>query len=361
MKRLVATVACCTLSCGVFGDEREPVNGRGGDAVDEPEPLIIDTYVGPRSVRLSEPEYPEALIHRNQEGWVALNFMVDTEGRAYEISVADAVGDEAFQDAAIRALQRSRFEPATLGGEPIEAGANYAYSFALRGGREGARRRFVRRFRALLDAVQSGDRDAADAALAKLEADNLYENAYLEYGRFERHRRWGTVHQQIRALHRAVGREEATRYLPDDVYGDALRHLFALQVERQDFGGALKTANRLFELPLEEDLKRVLHGAVEDIEAVRHQDATFAVGGEISHGAYSWHLTLFRNAFHIDRVDGRLAEIKLRCAGKFVGFGFDEDLVYRVSERYMPCTLEVVGDPGTRFRLVQSPNRSDRG
>lgn len=76
--------------------------------------------------------------------------------------------------------------------------------------------------------------------------------------------------------------------------------------------------------------------------------------GVISEGSYAWHLELFTSSFRIDQVRGRLAEIKLGCAGRFVGFGYDEAHVYRISERYMPCHLEVVGDPKTEFRLVQT-------
>jgi len=355
----IITAALCGALCGAaFAAEELRMGDAAETEASGAETVAIDTFVGSRSLQLSQPEYPEEQIHANQEGWVVLNFMVDTEGKPYEISVARAVGDEDFQDAAIRALERSQFEPATLNGEPIESGANYAYSFELQGGRDGARRRFVYRFRKLVDAVQRNDRGAADEALARLDADNLYENAFLEFARFEYHRRWGTVKQQTTALHYALGHNEATRRLPDDMYEDGLRQLFALQVKTQNFGSALKTANRLYELPLDEEFRTALDRAVAEIEGLRSKDVTLALTGSIDSGTYSWHLDLFRPVFHIDQVDGRLAEIKLRCAGKFVGFTFDEDLVYRVSDRYMPCGLEVVGNPGTRFRVVQSPQSS---
>lgn len=114
---------------------------------------------------------------------------------------------------------------------------------------------------------------------------------------------------------------------------------------------AIGTAN---ELPLQDDTKGMLDRAVEKLDALRHGDRSFAIEGVIDDSSYSWHLTLFKTSFRLDQVRGSLAEIKLRCAGKFVGFAYDENLVYRVSEHHMPCNLEVVGDPGTRFRLVQS-------
>lgn len=215
-------------------------------------------------------------------------------------------------------------------------------------------RRFGRRYRQLIDAVQAGDREAADAALGELDADNLDENAYLEFARFARHSRWGSAHQQLDALQRAVGWDRRTSYLPDDLLQDALRNLFTLQLQMQDFGGALNTGGRLRELPLEEEFAGKLEATVREVEAFRHEDVAIAVEGLIDDASYSWHLNLFRNAFYIDRVEGRLAEIKLRCAEEFVGFAFHAELVYRIAQQHMPCSLEAVGDPGTRFRVVQS-------
>jgi len=331
-------------------------------SVDDGSPVTVETYTGPKTADLAKPRYPQDQIHRNQEGWVHLNFMVDTSGKPYEITVADSVGDKEFQDAAIRALKRTQFEPAKLDGVPIESGANYAYSFELTG-KGSARRSFGRRYRKLLEAVEAGDRASADEALAELEADNLYENAYLQYGRFAYYRAWGTQRQQIKALAHAVGPDESTQYLPDKLMVDALKQQFALQVEYQDFGGALTTAERLYKrIAPDDELKSTLESVEQELLALRQQDLSFGVEGVIEPGLYSWHLTLFTNSFRIDQVRGRLAEIKLRCASSFVGFTHDEQLVYRIPEHHMPCDLEVAGDPGTEFRVLQTSNKSgDQG
>lgn len=349
----MVALAAGALLLPAYGDEPGE-SSRGPEGAAPGDPVAVETYVAPKGIHLVKPRYPEEQAHRREEGWVALNFMVDTEGQPYEITVVNSVGDDRFRKAAIRALKRSRFEPARLDGQPIDAGARYGYSFEMSGGADGAGRDFVFRYRKLLAAIGAGDRDKADALLADLEPRNLYENAYRELGRYTYLRKWGTRAQQLGALSRAVGPDEERSYLADDARAKAMTTLFLLQADQHDFGGALETAGRLPEQAGDEDLQATIDQAVREIEALRHDDRAFAVEGRIGERSTSWHLKLLKSSFRFDGVEGRISEIKLRCAGKFVGFAYDDTLTYSVVERYMPCSLEVVGDPGTRFRLIQS-------
>ncbi len=42
-----------------------------------------------------------------------------------------------------------------------------------------------------------------------------------------------------------------------------------------------------------------------------------------------------------------------RCQQRFVFFKFDPAIRYRVPPEYGNCGIEVVGDPGTQFELIQ--------
>ena len=89
------------------------------------------------------------------------------------------------------------------------------------------------------------------------------------------------------------------------------------------------------------------------IEALREDDRAFAVAGRIEDDG-SWFFDLLKRRFHIDRVDGAVTELKLRCDRDYVLFRYRPDLEYEVADRVGDCLLEVVGEPGTGFRLVQS-------
>jgi hypothetical protein len=52
--------------------------------------------------------------------------------------------------------------------------------------------------------------------------------------------------------------------------------------------------------------------------------------------------------------EGHVSEIKLRCDKRFVFYKFDPELKYEVASQYGKCGIELVGEPGTTFNLVQS-------
>lgn len=92
--------------------------------------------------------------------------------------------------------------------------------------------------------------------------------------------------------------------------------------------------------------------AVAKIEAARTGNDEWSLAGEIGTGA-SWFGQLFRDWFAIAVGTGKVEEIKLRCQQRFVFFKFDPAIRYRVPPEYGNCGIEVVGDPGTQFELIQ--------
>ncbi len=313
-------------------------------------------FQAPVRVDVKSPVYPRARQVEGREGWVQLDFMVGQNGSPYEIAVTDSSGDEQFEQAAVRALERSTFEPATLDGQPVEAAHALKYSFAIESGadaQQGASRSFVAAYQDALDAIEAGDDSAAAARLDGLDVRNLYEDAFASLARYRFLARWGSKQQQLAALTRAVAHEREQRYLPPEAFVWALRQKFALETELQDFGGALDTWDVLRAQTLEPPVRVALERAVADIEALRQDDRAFAVSGRVGENG-SWFFDLLKRRFHIDRVAGEIAELKLRCARDYVLFRYRPELEYEVAERVGECLLEVVGTPGTEFRLVQS-------
>ncbi len=254
----------------------------------------------------------------------------------------------------MRAVERSTFEPASLGGRPIDAGYNLKISFSLEGdGQPGARPGFVRDYRRTVAAIDAGNRAEAEALLEDLAVKNLYEDAYLNLARYEYFARWGTREQRLHALERAVAHEQEQKYLPAEVFRWALLTRFALEVDLQDFGGALQTAGVLQSQDLTREQAAALQATVRRIHELERDDRSFAVTGRMGSGR-SWYISLLKRRFYIDQVEGAVAELKLRCDRDYVLFRYDPQMEYRISENQGDCHLEVIGDPGTTFRLVQS-------
>lgn len=166
------------------------------------------------------------------------------------------------------------------------------------------------------------------------------------------HAEWGDEWQQLGALDRAVGHRTARERLPGALYTSLQRARFLLLVRTQDFGRAVRTFETLAEYPIEEDLLAPLRAVVDELETLRIDDRPYSVPGDFA-DRYTWSYNLFKDEFFLADVQGQIEEIKLRCTKKYVFLRFDPDLQYKINRDYLPCHLQLVGDPGTTFKLTQ--------
>ncbi|MFK7913411.1 MAG: energy transducer TonB [Pseudomonadales bacterium] len=312
----------------------------------------VETYQGPKLLEVSNPVYPFSSQRRGEEGWVVMQYMIDTAGKPYEISVVDSVGNPQFSDAAIAAVERFTFQPAMADGQPIDAGNHYKIKFALEGGAAGARRKFVSEFKKLSKAMSAGDRQEVDVRFEKLEVTNLYEDAFYNYARAIYYANWGTPNQQLNAIRKAVAHETGEGYLRKAHYLSALHQRFGLEVQLRDFAAAQKTAALLMDVEKNESQLASVAKVNEQVEQFRDGSERFRVDANLGDRT-SWWFDLFRPRFQVDISEGKIAELKLRCRRGYVFFRYDPQLEYSVSKEQMPCNLEVLGDPGTQFSIVQ--------
>ncbi len=77
-----------------------------------------------------EPVYPRELRRRKVEGTVYVVFVVDSDGRVVNPKVESATND-AFQDPALEAVRRWRFEPAVARGEKVRSKLRVPIRFSL--------------------------------------------------------------------------------------------------------------------------------------------------------------------------------------------------------------------------------------
>jgi TonB family protein len=330
-----------------------PENTQSNDQT-EPTQTQLELFTGPKPIDLKPPRYPRTEQRLGKEGWVQVNFMISPEGKPYEIVVTDSTGIEAFEKAAVRTVKDWTFEQALMDGVPIDAGSIHRISFELTGpGNVGARKSFIRAVRKLSKSISDEDQESSEAALTGLEPQNLYEDAYLNIAWFNYFKKWGTERQQLGALRRGIAYKSNAQYLPKDLYVSSLLSMFVLEINAQDFARALATWEMLEAQELDEKKMTSLQSAVDDILVLKGDDRSYDVPGRIGANS-SWWYRLLKNSFSVIVTSGAVAEIKLRCDRKYVFFRYEPDIQYRISDNYGSCGIELVGDPGTTFSLVQS-------
>lgn len=96
-----------------------------------PPPVSRAGDSAPRPVRSPAPDYPRQALRNRETGTVLLRVDVGTDGRVRSVSVARGSGSRDLDRAAVRAVQRWRFEPARRGGEAVMGTVDVPIDFKL--------------------------------------------------------------------------------------------------------------------------------------------------------------------------------------------------------------------------------------
>ncbi|MBX5462309.1 MAG: TonB family protein, partial [Steroidobacteraceae bacterium] len=320
------------------------------------EPVDVQVYQAPSIEDFPTLHYPRGQDPMEKEGWVHLNFMVDPNGKAYEISVVESIGGEPFEQDAIRAVQEARFRPARDGSTPVHGGFDLSLLYATNplytNVRKVATPRFARAHKALADSIERGDKAAADEQIPKLEVTSIYAHVHKHLILYDYHRKWGTERQQYADLLAALYhvRRDWKLYFAKNTYVSSLNALLALALRLNDLGRALEIWEELQEHASKEQIA-AWRPAMDQVERLREGGPPVHFEAEIEKGT-SWFNRLFRNSFEVVVLSGRVSEIKLRCEKKFLFFRYEPNVRYTVESRVGKCMIQVVGDTGTKFDFV---------
>jgi TonB family protein len=299
------------------------------------------------------PTYPLQQLQEGVEGWINVGFMVDPKGKPYELTVVDASTDnKGLKKAALDAVEKWTFDPATLNGEPIDSAISRKIVFIIGNGEKGANADFVRAYRSYNKAITSKDKVAADAAMKNLKIKNLYEDAFYGLCQYQYARLWGNEEEQLAGVRRAVAREDTAKYLPKDVFLSALQTELRLEAKTQDFASAILTWHVLQKAGADKATLDELKPGIDQMLVLKTDGRSYKVSGQLVDG--SWNYFLFKKRFRIAVSEGHVSQLKLRCDKKYIFFNFDPTLEYRIADKYGSCGLEVVGDSDAKFELIQS-------
>lgn len=130
-------VKASTFSAAALNGKAVPVlvqvavtfNGDGKAAVPELERGPSFQY--PKGVYLPNAEYSEKARRDKVDGSVLLSFVVTEDGTTSDIRVVRTLGD-GLDEQAVKAVQRWRFNPAELDGEPVPTRIRTEMSFHIR-------------------------------------------------------------------------------------------------------------------------------------------------------------------------------------------------------------------------------------
>ena len=331
----------------------------------EPQAIETETFVPITPIVRRNPDYPTRAQQYGNEGWVMLSYVVSETGEVEEPMIEDSSGVEAFEQAALDAIRRWRYTPATVNGEPVaQSMVKTRITFALEGPAIGVTPAFRSKYLAIRRLLDAGDYAGAEPLLTELEfggRKNLYEDALfwaLKYGYLEGAQSTDAAEKQ-RALQLALGHQ--ADHLPSDMLVALLQRLYVLQVQAIDLGAARSTLDRLrnsesaSESSQHARVLAELTPSYEQIEQVIAGPQLLALKGEI--GGYDyWVHDLVRRSFSIANVSGRIDAVDIRCKrGTRRYDSFPDGAVWQVPESWGECGVYVKGGRGATFTFLEHP------
>ncbi len=104
---------------------------RGSGAPGLPTPgTVLRTNRQAKPTQTARPFYPPMALRIGLDGDVALKIEVDTDGKVTQAEIVKSAG-AGFDEAALKAVKQSRFEPAQKDGQTVLAEFTYIYRFRL--------------------------------------------------------------------------------------------------------------------------------------------------------------------------------------------------------------------------------------
>ena len=316
----------------------------------------IATFIPPKPQRVFGPTYPLKAKQNGEEGWVIVNFMVDTQGKPYEISVVE-YSKKDFINPTLKAVEKWEFEPALFEGKPIDAAFTHRIGFRFE---EDSRSYITSRqvtsiFGSIVTAINEKDREEASDRLSEFykKKKTLYEESFYWLARYYFAAAWLDPEEQYRVLNKALFKTDSgAYYLPEKGVPRLLLSKLNLEVKRNYLSRALDTAAQLNDYDLSPKQLQYIVETTKQILETRSGTGLIVVKGKIDK-ANSFYHSLLRSRFSFSEVEGDIAELRLRCEKGYVGFIYKEEITFEVDEEAGECGLQVIGDPGTTFKLLE--------
>lgn len=332
------------------------------DKTGAPECEEIDGRKRACPVERISPRYPRKASEAGGEAMVLVSFSILEDGSTDDILVAAILGHTDFGEAAVRAVEQWRYEPALVDGTRVgQAGTKVVMPFTIRrdGGDRGAKKPFVRRFNRALAALAAGDTEFVRNAVSQLEADpwpNLYEMSRLALLKAQ----LAALDEDWDAVVELLGNStvQQGRFIGPKLYLDAMGKKIRTLLRVDRYGDAhVALAN--MEETLKGSIPPDLEAIRDELERIRLGSAPFILAGEIGSRATSesraaWSYTPLRRAFAIEAFEtGTLDDVTVSCDWHREVLEPIAGRLFVMPESWGNCRVIVYGEPGSRFELVE--------
>lgn len=350
-----------------------PAAGQGAESTSASAPITSIAIISRPTTNYPPDEDREALVY--------IQFVVGPDGKPTDIALMEDRGfyTPVFAEEALRVVRGTRFRPATQNGVPVASRPMVQpvnFSFAMDREEQGITPAFLTELNKIAKFAESGDIPGAHQHAESMLREKVrfgFEFAVLHAQLARTHAAVGNIDDALRSAERATSRTSmqsqpfavrgppppnnpASYLLPKEMVTALIELRMRLAARRGSAKAALVAYYELAgltELKADNPLVQMANRIISLMESGTPLGIEGAVGQE------SWRHDLFHDAFTIQDMKGRIAGITLWCGdGKHRPLTGTTGQLWRTPEGAAACSVEVTGDPGTSFQLVEMPGSS---
>jgi len=337
-----------------------PLRSLAQEPVDE----NLSMFLSAVPIAKAAPNYPSEALANRREGWVALSFMISPAGQVTEPMIEDSSGVESLENAALDAVKKWRYKPATFNGQPVEDTVTRTVVRFRLDGESGMSGTFRASYMRIQDSVKNGNLPQAAALLDELEHKerlNLYEDAWFWWLKYTYLDAAGgsSPEEQSETLSAAIGYDD---FLPPDALVMGSLRLYNLRVRQADYARAFGTLDRLKGSRRAQDstqyaeVVKAMDANAQQIKALIDGNTTLKVNAAIGQHDY-WVHGLLRRSFSIAEIRGRIEAVEIRCSRRNARYDLlTAEHTWTIAKSWGDCGAYVKGDPGTTFVVYEHPN-----
>lgn len=223
-------------------------------------------------VRQNNPVFPPSELKVGHEGWVIVQYSIETDGSVSNVLVTDSSGSQAFEKAALDAVGDWQFETGDARTKKVQI------QFVFERPRPQVSKTFYRKLRQVHEAIELGELDAASGAIRSLrqsDSINVFENAYLLVAEGRIAEREQDLDGQLSYFRRAALSQG--RWLGSSDYLKLLHGMTILELQLGEYEAAMAHYEELIATREGRKLAGDLDGAMHSISArllPEHRDVT---------------------------------------------------------------------------------------
>lgn len=320
---------------------------------------LLASFTKAMPLERPSPRYPSNAARAGAEGWVQLSYVVDQFGNVKDPIVEDSGGHRSFGPAAISAIKKWTFEPATQNGETIEqCKSALIMEFSL-ADNKGATRKFINRYRSATKALKSEDIEEADKILQKLLDSkylNRYENAWVWSLDAQIAAVSGDNARELAALRKAINSSK-THSQGSSTFNDSFANylysrLFMLEVQKSKFSDAQATLKKINKLKNSDVILENIAKVKDYMDAQLSADEALFVEASIPRKGVFFH-RLVRQNFGFANIEGQLTTVEVRCDTKREIYTVAPGNIWKIPKSWGQCQVLVSGEKNSKFDLVE--------